>query len=273
MKQCNKCGCICDDTQNFCNQCGNNLNATLQQQSVGDDQQTNPMINQQPMPQHQNQPQFVPAPQPPKKKKKKLGCLIPLILVIICIAAVGAGISMSMENEMPFTELVEQPLADAMEKVDELGYTAKYIYDQGFDKSDFTEEVTDFIAKDEKLLAKYIITRYDNVNPSDKTVDLYINTIDHVNAKEAASELEKTLGHINACQAIERYGSAAYPYGFKLHYATDLQGYEMTGNNDTWSIRCSATITNAYGAEKKVICEAKVTGTNSNPSVTEFNVY
>ena len=81
MKQCNKCGCICDDTQNFCNQCGNNLNATLQQQSVGDDQQTNPMINQQPMPQHQNQPQFVPAPQPPKKKKKKLGCLIPLILL------------------------------------------------------------------------------------------------------------------------------------------------------------------------------------------------
>ena len=55
---------------------------------------------------------------------------------------------MSMENEMPFTELVDQPLADAMEKLMNLDIPQKYIYDQGFDKSDFTEEVTDFIAKD-----------------------------------------------------------------------------------------------------------------------------
>ncbi len=61
--------------------------------------------------------------------------LNPINFVIICIAAVGAGISMSMENEMPFTELVDQPLADAMEKLMNLDIPQKYIYDQGFDKS------------------------------------------------------------------------------------------------------------------------------------------
>ena len=262
MKTCNKCGAVNEDNYIFCNKCGNRLEDTPQQP---------PTINQEATP--QNQPQFVSAQQPPKKKKKKWGCLIPLVIFIAIFVAIGVGISTSMSNEIPFTELVDQPLADAMKKVDELGYTAKYIYDQGYDNTDLTEAVNDYIAKDKELLAKYIITKYDNVDASNKTVDLYVNTMDHVKRKEAVSEFENTLSHITACSAIEQYGSIQYPYGFKLHYVTDLQGYEMTGNNDTWSIRCSATITNAYGTEKKVICEAKVTGTNNSPKITEFNVY
>lgn len=208
-----------------------------------------------------------------KSKKKKIGCLIPILIAIILLVVITIAAVHSEETKAPFEQLVNQPLSDVIEKIDEMGYSAKYFYDNGKGNNDYTDTVKDVISKDKEQLDKYIITKYKNLDTDNKTVDLFINTKDNVQAQSEASEFENTLGHINACQAIEQYGNSEYPYGFKLHYVTDLQGYEVTGNNDTWKIKCSATITNASGQEEDVICEAKVTGTNDEPNVIEFSIY
>ena len=75
-------------------------------------------------------------------------------------------------------------------------------------------------------------------------------------------------------QAVEEYGKEQYPFGFKLHYMKDLQGYQMVGeNNDTWRIQCGVTITNAYGASYDATCQAEITGSNEAPEVTGFVVF
>ena len=101
---------------------------------------------------------------------------------------------------------------------------------------------------------------------------LFINTKENVSSQkqvqEEASALENKLGHIEACQAAEEYGKKQYPYGFKLHYMSGMYGYAVSGKNkDTWKIKCTATITNAYNASQEVDCEFKVTGTNTSQIV------
>jgi hypothetical protein len=209
-----------------------------------------------------------------KNKKKKTGCLIPIIIVFILLAVIVFVVTNSESNKAPFEELVNQPLSTAISKVDELEYSAKYFYDNGTDNNDYTDTVKDVISKDEEELNKYVITRYKNLDTKNKSVDLYINTKDKIKKQEKANELENKLGHINACQAVETYGAEQYPYGFTLHYASDLQGYEVTGeNSDSWKIKCSATITTAFGTTEDVTCEAVITGTNETPNVTSFEVY
>ena len=113
-----------------------------------------------------------------------------------------------------------------------------------------------------------------NEKAETKTVDLYINTKKEAKKQKQLNELENKLGHINACQAVEEYGKEQYPFGFKLHYMKDLQGYQMVGeNNDTWRIQCGVTITNAYGASYDATCQAEITGSNDAPEVTDFVVF
>lgn len=224
-----------------------------------------------------------PVQQPVKPKKKKHGCLVTIIIFVIICAVIGivgsnAGNSESAKAKTQIEALVNQPLSDAMTKVDELGYTAKYYYDNGKDNNDYTSYVEETLSNDKKQMKKWVITRYKDINKDDKTVTLFINTKENVSSQkqvqEEASALENKLGHIEACQAAEEYGKKQYPYGFKLHYMSGMYGYAVSGKNkDTWKIKCTATITKAYNASQEVDCEFKVTGTNESPEIVSFDVY
>lgn len=227
------------------------------------------------------------APAPPVRKKKK-HILLKIFLVIMSISFVIAVVFIiSQQGSQPnykeknekaeaeISSLVDGSLSNALSKMEEMGYTATYYFDNGKAyKNDYTNVVKDNFSKDEKQLKKYVITKYENVNAETKTVDLYINTKKEAKKQKQLNELESKLGHINACQAVEKYGKEQYPFGFKLHYMKDLQGYQMVGeNNDTWRIQCGVTITNAYGASYDATCQAEITGSNEAPEVTDFVVF
>lgn len=227
------------------------------------------------------------APAPPVRKKKK-HILLKIFLVIMSISFVIAVVFIISEQgsqpnyeeknekaEAEISSLVDGSLSNALSKMEEMGYTATYYFDNGKAyKNDYTNVVKDNFSKDEKQLKKYVITKYENVNAETKTVDLYINTKKEAKKQKQLNELESKLGHINACQAAEEYGKEQYPFGFKLHYMKDLQGYQMVGeNNDTWRIQCGVTITNAYGASYDATCQAEITGSNDAPEVTDFVVF
>ena len=80
------------------------------------------------------------------------------------------------------------------------------------------------------------------------------------------------MDSVSAWVAAEEYGQAEYPYGFDLHSALGVVAEEAVDEN-TWYLKASCDVTNEYGAEKKMTCEAHVTGTNENPKVTSFVVY
>ncbi|HJI92669.1 MAG TPA: hypothetical protein OIM29_06720 [Oscillospiraceae bacterium] len=227
------------------------------------------------------------APAPPMRKKKK-HILLKIFLVVMSISFVIAVVFIISEQgsqpnykeknekaEAEISSLVDGSLSNALSKMEEMGYTATYYFDNGKAyKNDYTNVVKDNFSKDEKQLKKYVITKYENVNAETKTVDLYINTKKEAKKQKQLNELESKLGHINACQAVEKYGKEQYPFGFKLHYMKDLQGYQMVGeNNDTWRIQCGVTITNAYGASYDATCQAEITGSNEAPEVTDFVVF
>ena len=227
------------------------------------------------------------APAPPVRKKKK-HILLKIFLVIMSISFVIAVVFIiSQQGSQPnykeknekaeaeISSLVDGSLSNALSKMEEMGYTATYYFDNGKAyKNDYTNVVKDNFSKDEKQLKKYVITKYENANAETKTVDLYINTKKEAKKQKQLNELESKLGHINACQAVEKYGKEQYPFGFKLHYMKDLQGYQMVGeNNDTWRIQCGVTITNAYGASYDATCQAEITGSNEAPEVTDFVVF
>lgn len=227
------------------------------------------------------------APAPPMRKKKK-HILLKIFLVVMSISFVIAVVFIISEQgsqpnykeknekaEAEISSLVDGSLSNALSKMEEMGYTATYYFDNGKAyKNDYTNVVKDNFSKDEKQLKKYVITKYENVNAETKTVDLYINTKKEAKKQKQLNELESKLGHINACQAVEEYGKEQYPFGFKLHYMKDLQGYQMVGeNNDTWRIQCGVTITNAYGASYDATCQAEITGSNETPEVTDFVVF
>ena len=201
-----------------------------------------------------------------------------VIAVVFIISEQGSQPNYKEKNEKAEAEissLVDGSLSNALSKMEEMGYTATYYFDNGKAyKNDYTNVVKDNFSKDEKQLKKYVITKYENVNAETKTVDLYINTKKEAKKQKQLNELESKLGHINACQAVEEYGKEQYPFGFKLHYMKDLQGYQMVGeNNDTWRIQCGVTITNAYGASYDATCQAEITGSNEAPEVTDFVVF
>lgn len=227
------------------------------------------------------------TPAPPVRKKKK-HILLKIFLVIMSISFVIAVVFIISEQgsqpnykeenkkaEAEISSLVDGSLSNALSKMEEMGYTATYYFDNGKAyKNDYTDVVKNNFSKDEKQLKKYVITKYENVNAGTKTVDLYINTKKEAKKQKQLNELESKLGHINACQAVEKYGKEQYPFGFKLHYMKDLQGYQMVGeNNDTWRIQCGVTITNAYGASYDATCQAEITGSNEAPEVTDFVVF
>lgn len=103
-----------------------------------------------------------------------------VIAVVFIISEQGSQPNYKEENkkaEAEISSLVDGSLSNALSKMEEMGYTATYYFDNGKAyKNDYTDVVKNNFSKDEKQLKKYVITKYENVNAGTKTVDLYINT-------------------------------------------------------------------------------------------------
>lgn len=162
-------------------------------------------------------------------------------------------------------------LPAAISIIQECGYTAKYLHVNTLE--DFTTIVE---ASDETELSKWVIVECKKTDKNNKTAEFTINTLENIekdNAKaELKEKLEAKLSYSTAVTAVEAYGKAMYPYGFKIHTVKGLLGSEALDEN-TWFLKYQVTITNAFNAEAKLVCEAKVTGTNDNPEIVDFLVY
>ena len=86
------------------------------------------------------------------------------------------------------------------------------------------------------------------------------------------SALSAKLKDTTAILAMETYGTAAFPYGFKMHKFLGEIAREPK-DEDTWFLKYEVTVTNEYGAKRDTVAEAYVTGTDDNPQVTYFLVY
>lgn len=180
----------------------------------------------------------------------------------------------SSEESTPsgFSSLVGGPLSAAISSFAENGYTPTYIH--GTTLMDFTSEVS---FMEEPFLSEWVVTDVYGDDPIAKTIEVKINNVNNMarmEGKEVTEEvLERKLDAYSAREAVNAYGSSAYPYGFKAHWIMDLIAQEPSDEN-TWFLKVGCDVKNAYGAkETGLVCEAYVTGTTDNPVVVSFNVY
>lgn len=162
-------------------------------------------------------------------------------------------------------------LPAAISLIQECGYTATYSHANTLE--DFTSIVE---LSDETELSKWVIIECTKTDKNNKTAEFTINTIENIETDKAKAEmkeaLEAKLSYSTAVTTVETYGKAMYPYGFKIHTFNGFLGSEAVDEN-TWFLKYEVTITNAFNAEARLVCEAKVIGTNDNPEIVDFMVY
>lgn len=167
--------------------------------------------------------------------------------------------------------IIKKTLPEATTLLQELGYTATYR--NANTGIDCTAELSTGPTEE---LASWIVTDINITDINNKTVQLSVNTSENIAANEAAAAitatLEAKLGAGQAWQAADDYGKSLYPYGFKLHYLMEQLAQEAQDEN-TWFLKAECDVTNEYGAEAKMTCEAYVTGTNDAPVVSNFTIY
>jgi hypothetical protein len=173
--------------------------------------------------------------------------------------------------------VAETPLAianyigrDAVEARDELisqGYKVTLLFETT--GQDYTSEVD--YSNDEN---HYIITKQDK--PSGNSITLYINSQEQISAANnkdtQKSNLESKLDPSVAWGTCTLYGESQYPYGFKIQIATGMLAEEPYDDN-TWFLKATCVVTNAYGTKQNATVECRVSGTTANPVVDYFVVY
>lgn len=152
------------------------------------------------------------------------------------------------------------PLTEAMDAIQEYGYTASY-FDGGEDFTDFIEDMADL----------YIVDTLD-VDAENKAVKVNLISKSTIESQKEEEALSKKLEVGYAWVAVENYGESMYPYGFKLHSILGRIAEEPKDEN-TWFLKATCDVTNIYGAKGEFTCEAEVTGTTENPEVISFIVY
>lgn len=91
--------------------------------------------------------------------------------------------------------------------------------------------------------------------------------------RESAVDPDATtrgLGRTDARLTCQRFGKAAFPYGFEDHSILGVINEEIVRNR--WFIKHEATITNGFNAERDTVYECTVGGTPKSPRVTDFSV-
>lgn len=170
-----------------------------------------------------------------------------------------------------FTSLNGKDVVEALSEVHALGYSAELLHD--YTEMDLTSEIESY---DEETQRGFQVVRIGEVDSGSMNVVLYVDSITNMKEKQDKEDrqnsLTEKLDPFYAWYAVEDYGDTQYPYGFKLHYIMGQLAQEPIDEN-TWFLKATCTVENAYGNKSEMTCEAKVTGTTDNPSVIEFNVY
>lgn len=209
--------------------------------------------------------------------KKKLLSIILVGMIAIIFTACGNGKSKEEEQKKAEYEkidkqaaelesLIDSSLPDGMAKIKEYGFTATYL-NAGTD-ADMTEIVSGMSDEDNKA---YTITDV-SASGYDKTVKVYIASEAGVKSLELESALKEKLDPAKCWTAVKNYGETQYPYGFDLHSFAGVIAQEASDEN-TWFLKATCDVTNEYGAEAEMTCEAHVTGTSDSPQIVDFTVY
>ena len=196
-------------------------------------------------------------------KKKILALMLAAVMSISFTACTGSGTKSASKKETVEKEEVKEennlsgfvgkPLTEAMEKIKEFGYTAKYIAD-GVDFTEFIDSVKeDYVVGDLKE------------DPKNKTVEISLELASEGNEIEStlAEKLEEGAAWISA----NDYGKSQFGEGFDLNYLAGKITASAEDEN-TWFLKAECTVDG-----NKMTCEAKVTGTTDNPEVTSVDVY
>ena len=157
-------------------------------------------------------------------------------------------------------------LTEALEVLDKLGVEYKIVNDGN--SYDFTDECKTW---SNEMKDGWVVKSASSGWLSSKYT-LKITTQEAIAAEQMKETLQAKLSADNAETAVMVRGEQEYPYGFKFKYFTGETSDTVIDEN-TWLIKRSCEITNAFKATTKMTVEAKVTGTNDNPQVTDFSVY
>lgn len=122
--------------------------------------------------------------------------------------------------------------------------------DPGFEGDRAMKVSPDLIKKD----------RSDKKSSSDK---------DKSKSETTEEDVKDAFSRSDAQKYFDRYGKAAFPYGWKAHWFLDLM-YAEQASDGSWYLKVGVTIKNAYGAERDATAEGLVTPAGY---VEGFNVY
>lgn len=164
--------------------------------------------------------------------------------------------------------VVGRPAAEANGALADLGYAVSFEH-ASLGENYSAETLPDEIA--------WVISGVKTLDRKQMSVTLLVNTQENIDAEAAQKAMQERLSAklqpSYAWQAAEAYGKTQFIYGFKLRSAIGKLA-ETAVDENTWYLKATCKVTNEYGVKaKNLTCEAKVTGTNENPQVVEFNVY
>lgn len=193
-------------------------------------------------------------------KSKKLGCL-----GVIAIAIIG-GLIIGFFDGIGKTEIPDvnnMTISKANATIKDAGFAnISYQDENGNDLTDVD-------------IDNWIVTGQSPVEGSnaDEDEDILITCQSPSAAKQQKiqSQLEKKIDASTAWTAVQLYGESEYPYGFDLHLF-NVSAEEAVDKN-TWYLKTTCDVTNQYGAEQEMTCEAHVSGTADSPVVKDFIVY
>lgn len=77
---------------------------------------------------------------------------------------------------------------------------------------------------------------------------------------------------MSSLSAQEQYGKSRYPYEFSLNQVAGMVA-ETAIDENTWFMKYTCKVTNAFGEKATMTCGAKIKGSESNPTVYVFSVY
>jgi hypothetical protein len=215
---------------------------------------------------------------PLKKRIFLITCSVFFLLFLFIF--IGINLNTSNKNNDQLTsskeqveDYVDQDAKTAYTELIADGYSVKFKFDRdnngGFSESDFQSFVIDesFVSKDYSEMP-FVVTKQSN---SGKNVTLYIDygsSIDNENQQaERDAKLEAKLSIINATTACQEYGERNYR-DFTIHLIFGKIS-EYASDENTWFLKYYVD-TDGY---ENLTMECYVTGTTSNPEVSDFLVY
>ncbi len=150
----------------------------------------------------------------------------------------------------------------------EQGYTVTYLH--AVSKEDFTS-FFEMTPDEEVIENKWLVTGIVYQDAANKKIQLYVNAQENIDRLDNEAKLLQTLENnfpeSDAIGTLTLYCKEKYGSSFKLHTIIGMLGKRAVDEN-TWFFKIEYTYLGFDG-----VCEAKVSGPSSNPTVYDFIIY